>query len=150
MCDFGLSRTTQADNLASLGKLRGTYTYCPPEIYFGQSYTSKSDIFSLGLVLWEMVARCIYGVHNSPFSEFKDSIDFEFQVFIRTAKDELRPTIPPTCPPGIGELIFWMWQADGRKRPNSLQVLDKLSILHKEYTNNKLLWDKILPHGPSS
>lgn len=145
VCDFGLSRTTIMDNMASLAKLRGTYTYCPPEIYFGETYTAKSDIFSIGIVLWELVARCIYGVHRSPYYEYKDGIDFEFQIFIRTSKQGLRPTLPPNTPPGLSDLITWMWQSDPKKRPNSLQVLDKLSILHKEFLNNKHTWDQLIP-----
>lgn len=144
ICDFGLSRTTNPDNMASLSKLRGTYAYCPPEIYSGEVYTAKSDIYSLGIVLWELVARCIYGVHANPFAEYKESINFEFQVFIQTAKNGLRPTMPPTCPPMMVELICWMWHGDMKKRPNSLQVLDKLELIHRDYLSKKPLWDQLL------
>ncbi len=36
----------------------GTLFYCAPELLFGEaSYTTKADIYSLGIVLWEIIAR---------------------------------------------------------------------------------------------
>ena len=36
VCDFGLSRFTDSENMSTLGKLRGTFAYCAPEVYFGE------------------------------------------------------------------------------------------------------------------
>ena len=36
----------------------GTLFYCAPELLFGvASYTTKADIYSLGIVLWEIITR---------------------------------------------------------------------------------------------
>ena len=45
--DFGLSRFTQGNqsNITTLGKLRGTYAYSAPELYFGETYTTKADVY---------------------------------------------------------------------------------------------------------
>lgn len=46
LCDFGLSRfNTEASQAQTLAKLRGTYTYTAPEMYFKNKYTTKSDVF---------------------------------------------------------------------------------------------------------
>jgi serine/threonine protein kinase len=46
VCDFGLSRFTNGEhNLATLGKLRGTYAYTAPELYYGATFTPKSDVY---------------------------------------------------------------------------------------------------------
>jgi serine/threonine protein kinase len=44
--DFGLSRFTSgsASNLSTLGKLRGTYAYSAPEVYFGDPFTTKASL----------------------------------------------------------------------------------------------------------
>jgi serine/threonine protein kinase len=36
LCDYGLARFVDEDNLETLAKLRGTMAYCPPEAYFGE------------------------------------------------------------------------------------------------------------------
>lgn len=71
VCDFGLSRFVQAEQApATLFKLRGTYAYIGPEVYHGSAFTTKTDVYSLGVVLWEMVFRLINGRHQRPYSEF--------------------------------------------------------------------------------
>ena len=52
--DFGISRTL--DNTDDVAKTRvGTPLYCSPEICMGRSYNSKSDIWSLGCILYELM-----------------------------------------------------------------------------------------------
>lgn len=44
VADFGLSRYTNSESTTStLAKLRGTYCYTAPEVYFGHPYSVKSD-----------------------------------------------------------------------------------------------------------
>merc|ERR1711871_1484218 len=79
--DFGLSRFSGAEvpdkNQETLGKLRGTYAYCAPEVYFGQLYSPAADIFSMGVILWEMAYRCIMREYQQPYSEYKNIV-FDF------------------------------------------------------------------------
>src|SRR4051812_20426468 len=53
--DFGISRFVIDDNLSTLSKLRGTYAYCAPEVYLGSPAGPKADVFSLGVILWELM-----------------------------------------------------------------------------------------------
>lgn len=46
--DFGVSRFVVDENQTTLGKLRGTYAYSAPEVYFNQPASEKSDIYALG------------------------------------------------------------------------------------------------------
>jgi len=48
LCDLGLARSVAptTDNMATLGKVRGTYQYTAPELYSKQQYTAKADIVS--------------------------------------------------------------------------------------------------------
>jgi serine/threonine protein kinase len=53
--DFGLARMRVADHKTSTGIVLGTPRYMSPEQISGQPVDQRSDIFSLGIVLWEML-----------------------------------------------------------------------------------------------
>jgi eukaryotic-like serine/threonine-protein kinase len=53
--DFGLARMRVADHKTSTGIVLGTPRYMSPEQIGGQPVDQRSDIFSLGIVLWEML-----------------------------------------------------------------------------------------------
>eukprot|EP01091_Cochliopodium_minus_P010204 TRINITY_DN2661_c0_g1_i1.p1 TRINITY_DN2661_c0_g1~~TRINITY_DN2661_c0_g1_i1.p1 ORF type:complete len:846 (-),score=182.26 TRINITY_DN2661_c0_g1_i1:4-2256(-) len=62
ICDFGLSKSTSGE---SMNTFMGTLNWCAPEILLGQSFTKKADVYSMGLVLWEIIA------HEKPYSGWK-------------------------------------------------------------------------------
>jgi serine/threonine-protein kinase len=53
--DFGLARMRVADHKTSTGIVLGTPRYMSPEQISGQPVDHRSDVFSLGIVLWEML-----------------------------------------------------------------------------------------------
>jgi serine/threonine-protein kinase len=53
--DFGLARMRVADHKTSTGIVLGTPRYMSPEQISGQPVDQRSDIFSLGIVVWEML-----------------------------------------------------------------------------------------------
>jgi serine/threonine protein kinase/WD40 repeat protein/tetratricopeptide (TPR) repeat protein len=53
--DFGLAKADDSDNLTQTGDLLGTFRYMSPEAFDGKSDT-RSDVYGLGLTLFEMVA----------------------------------------------------------------------------------------------
>jgi eukaryotic-like serine/threonine-protein kinase len=55
VADFGLAKMTEADDLTQTGQVVGTIRYMAPERFQGQC-DPRSDIYSLGLTLYEMVA----------------------------------------------------------------------------------------------
>ena len=53
--DFGLAKANDQQNLTHTGDILGTLRYMPPEAFEGQA-DSRSDLYSLGLTLYEMLA----------------------------------------------------------------------------------------------
>ncbi len=53
--DFGIARTLEEDGLTADGRVLGTTDYVSPEQALGQHVTGRSDFYSLGIVLYEML-----------------------------------------------------------------------------------------------
>ncbi len=53
--DFGIARTLEEDGLTSDGRVIGTTDYVAPEQAMGRDVTGRSDLYSLGIVLYEML-----------------------------------------------------------------------------------------------
>ena len=62
IADFGLSQT-RLYSIQSLKKMSPGIPWCAPEILTGGKITEKSDIFSLGVILWEIFTG------ERPFAE---------------------------------------------------------------------------------
>ena len=53
--DFGIARTLEEDGLTADGRVLGTTDYVSPEQALGHPVTGQSDLYSLGIVLYEML-----------------------------------------------------------------------------------------------
>jgi serine/threonine-protein kinase len=53
--DFGIARTLEEDGLTADGRVLGTTDYVSPEQALGQRVSGQSDLYSLGVVLYEML-----------------------------------------------------------------------------------------------
>jgi hypothetical protein len=53
--DFGIARTLDEDGLTADGRVLGTTDYVSPEQALGQRVNGQSDLYSVGIVLWEML-----------------------------------------------------------------------------------------------
>jgi hypothetical protein len=53
--DFGIARSMEAHGLTATGRVLGTTDYVSPEQALGHQVTEQSDIYSLGIVLYEML-----------------------------------------------------------------------------------------------
>jgi serine/threonine protein kinase len=174
VCDFGLSRLIE-DNKPqqTLFKLRGTYAYIGPEVYHGNSFTTKSDVYSLGIIMcvhhaclvrpatrmwlgfspleccacfrWELLQRLLLGRHTRPYSEYPD-MKHDFQIIIQAATRDIRPTLPPSCPASVAALVTQCWAADPAQRPSCAELLVKIETLSTEYSQKRELWDRAVHH----
>lgn len=147
LCDFGLSRFNTGSNVATLSKCRGTYAYIAPEVYNCEKFTTKSDIYSVAIILWEMVHRLIMGKYLRPFQEF-NNIKFDFQILIQACKMKLRPTLPAKTPPPIAEVIKKCWHEDRNVRLEAADLTSCLKAIKLEYESNRAKWENCIESSP--
>lgn len=144
VCDFGLSRFNTADNLETLSKIRGTFAYCAPEVATGSGvpYSTKSDVYSIGIVFWELLMRVISGEYHRPFSEFPH-IKMDFQIMLNS-KEGVRPTLPSTVPPSLQELYRACVDQEPANRPPCGEIVEKLlAVQNEEYLKNEKEWEAL-------
>ena len=55
LCDFGIAIAEDQEHQTEAGMVKGKYAYIQPEVLRGQRPDRRSDIFSLGIVLWELL-----------------------------------------------------------------------------------------------
>ena len=120
--DFGIAKAlTNTKNNATT--IIGTPYYFSPEIINGEPYNYKTDIWSLGVVLYEMC--CL----KLPFESNNIA-----QLSIKIMKGKYDP-IPNRYSKNMANLIKNMLNIDQKLRPNINEVLQ--SPLLKNYHNNK-------------
>jgi len=102
--DFGIARMRASDHKTSTGVVLGTPKYMSPEQVAGQPVDHRSDIFSLGIVLYEMLTR------TPPFSG-EDST----QVMHKIATAE--PTAPSRINPEVPSLLDFVLARALKKDP---------------------------------
>lgn len=125
--DFGLARV-KASTLTMTGGT-GTFQWMAPEVLANQRYTEKADIYSYGIILWELLTREV------PYGEMQ-----QIQVAIAVLTTGLRPTIPNDTPAGLRKLITDCWHADALQRPDFLEIIERLEwIMEEQSTNNKVI-----------
>ncbi|XP_054815415.1 G-type lectin S-receptor-like serine/threonine-protein kinase At4g27290 [Prosopis cineraria] len=70
--DFGLARTFWGDQIgAKTSRIAGTYGYMPPEYAMHGHFSIKSDVFSFGVIVLEMIS----GKKNREFSDLEDFLN---------------------------------------------------------------------------
>jgi serine/threonine-protein kinase len=56
LVDFGIAKAATVDSLTNPGTVKGKYAYMSPEQTTARTLDGRSDVFSLGLVMWELIA----------------------------------------------------------------------------------------------
>eukprot|EP00002_Diphylleia_rotans_P000123 TRINITY_DN1006_c0_g1_i15.p1 TRINITY_DN1006_c0_g1~~TRINITY_DN1006_c0_g1_i15.p1 ORF type:complete len:458 (+),score=106.05 TRINITY_DN1006_c0_g1_i15:183-1376(+) len=109
--DFGLARV-KADN-QTMTKC-GTRAWLAPEILKGQRYTEKADVFSFGIMMWEVVSR------DRPYAN-QDPLRLNLEIV-----NGLRPTPPRNAEAALVQLMNKCWDGDEKARPGFAEIHDSL------------------------
>ena len=137
--DFGLARllpTTSGEDAATLaqqttpGMIMGTVAYMSPEQARGQSASPPSDVFSLGIVLYELVT----GQH--PFRA-ETLVGYLHTI---TSQTPLPPSrLKPEIPASLDDLILRMLEKDLLRRPSAGEIARALQEIERRGDTRKLL-----------
>nr|XP_056720911.1 ephrin type-A receptor 2 [Euleptes europaea] len=118
--DFGLSRVLEEDADATYttsgGKIPIRWT--APEAISHRKFTSASDIWSYGIVMWEVMS---YG--ERPYWELSN------HEVMKAVNEGFRLPAPMDCPSAIYQLMMQCWQQERSRRPkfsDVVGILDKL------------------------
>uniref|UniRef100_A0A9J7ZLZ8 receptor protein-tyrosine kinase n=1 Tax=Cyprinus carpio carpio TaxID=630221 RepID=A0A9J7ZLZ8_CYPCA len=118
--DFGLSRVLEDDPEAAYttrgGKIPIRWT--APEAIAYRKFTSASDVWSYGIVMWEVMS---YG--ERPYWQMSN------QDVIKAVEENYRLPGPMDCPTALYHLMMDCWQKDRNSRPKFeeiVSILDKL------------------------
>ncbi|KAL0912262.1 hypothetical protein M5K25_018224 [Dendrobium thyrsiflorum] len=122
VCDFGLSRLKEHTFISSKSAA-GTPEWMAPEFLRGEPTNEKSDVFSFGVILWELLTM------QQPWKELSP-----VQVVGAVAFQNRRLTIPQDMSPALAALVESCWADDPRKRPPFSSIVETLKKLLKSST----------------
>uniref|UniRef100_A0A6Q2Y4Z9 receptor protein-tyrosine kinase n=1 Tax=Esox lucius TaxID=8010 RepID=A0A6Q2Y4Z9_ESOLU len=128
--DFGLSRVLEDDAEAAYttrgGKIPIRWT--APEAIAFRKFTSASDVWSYGIVMWEVMS---YG--ERPYWEMSN------QDVIKAVEDSYRLPGPMDCPAALYHLMMDCWQKDRNSRPKFEEIVSLLDKLIRNPSSLKAL-----------
>ncbi len=115
--DFGIAKLARASkepgkNLTATGILMGTPEYMAPERMRNKPYDGRSDVYSLGIVLYQMLTGRL------PF----ESLEGDFVAVMWMQVNDAPPPMSDFCPslsPEVEKVIFHALEKDPAKRPNA-------------------------------
>jgi len=133
VCDFGLSHIKSHGGKGVRGSYGscGTPLWMAPEVLLNKPYDESCDVYSFGIVLWELLTQ------QDPFPE----IDTLNMMLDQVVNGNNRPPIPEdSCPTRLRQLIEACWQGDPSKRP----TFEKIIPLFNQIIVDSIIKDK---HG---
>ncbi|XP_075980227.1 uncharacterized protein LOC142979279 isoform X2 [Anticarsia gemmatalis] len=114
ICDFG----TAADKATYMTNNKGSAAWMAPEVFEGSTYTEKCDVFSWGIILWEVLSR------RKPFEEGGSA--FRIMWAVHTGQ---RPNLIEGCPEPIEQLMTQCWHKVPAERPSMAKVVEIMAAL---------------------
>ncbi|KAG0256925.1 hypothetical protein DFQ27_005402 [Actinomortierella ambigua] len=114
LCDFGFSKIKSAASVQSGAAIKGTLRWMAPEILSKDpTYSAKSDVYALGMVMWEMAANS-----TVPFIHQLDDGTVALLV-----GDGEREELPDDTPDTYRQWVEKCWEQDPSERPDASSVI---------------------------
>uniref|UniRef100_A0A8C6Q4E4 mitogen-activated protein kinase kinase kinase n=1 Tax=Nothobranchius furzeri TaxID=105023 RepID=A0A8C6Q4E4_NOTFU len=113
--DFGTSK--ELSDKSTKMSFAGTVAWMAPEVIRNEPVSEKVDIWSFGVVLWEMLTGEI------PYKDVDSSA-----IIWGVGNNSLQLPVPESCPDGFKVLLRQCWNCKPRNRPSFRQILLHLDI----------------------
>ena len=112
--DFGLAKTVQGDGMTQTGMMIGTMEYMSPEQAMGSELDARSDIFTMGLIFYELLTG------NIPFRA-----ESAIASLVKRTQERAVPLshVDPTIPPELSLITAKCLERDRNLRYNTVQEL---------------------------
>uniref|UniRef100_A0A671XAA8 Mitogen-activated protein kinase kinase kinase 7 n=1 Tax=Sparus aurata TaxID=8175 RepID=A0A671XAA8_SPAAU len=124
ICDFG----TACDIQTYMTNNKGSAAWMAPEVFEGSNYSEKCDVFSWGIILWEVITR------KKPFDEIGGSA---FCIMWAVHRGT-RPPLIKDLPEPIETLMTRCWDKEPSQRPSMEEVKNTMSNLMKVVASHTL------------
>ncbi|XP_024389139.1 serine/threonine-protein kinase STY46 [Physcomitrium patens] len=119
VADFGVARVQSQSGIMTAET--GTYRWMAPEIIEHKPYDKKADVFSFGIVLWELLTGKVPYADMTPL-----------QAAVGVVQKGLRPTMPRNIPAKLVDLLQRCWKTDPSERPGFSETTVILQEILKE------------------
>ncbi|GMI82455.1 serine/threonine/tyrosine kinase 46 [Hibiscus trionum] len=123
VADFGVARVQAQPGVMTAET--GTYRWMAPEVIEHKPYDRKADVFSFGVVLWELLTGKLPYENLTPL-----------QAAVGVVQKGLRPVIPKHTHPKFVELLERCWQQDPSLRPEFSEISNILEDLASRKGHN--------------
>ncbi|MCK4431993.1 MAG: protein kinase [Candidatus Aminicenantes bacterium] len=127
--DFGIARSLSAEGITDVGVIIGTPEYMSPEQVGGEDVDQRSDLYSLGIILYEIVSGRV------PFQA-----DSAFAVGMKHKSEKLQApqTMNPQIPDSLNRLILKCLEKEKERRfQTAEEILSELKVIKESITTTQ-------------